>query len=538
MSGLSFGILKEEIVPSQLTDSAAISMFNANRLRNMLIDPDLQSTTSITNVLVWSGTQWEAGTGGGGVAGPTGYTGYTGPTGYTGYTGYSGSTGYTGFTGYTGYTGYSGSTGYTGFTGYTGYTGYSGSTGYTGFTGYTGYTGVTGSTGYTGFTGYTGYSGSTGYTGYTGYTGPLGMVSVGTMIISGVGVITPTISPEYYTLVGAVGSQTLTFLTSVTADSLDIGNSTGLTVIIYGDLLVNGDFVRRNNIDLDVRGNITAYEGEIEFAGGSGSVKSTGDIVFVGGGASANKKCAISNSLTAQLSLKISNFQFDTGDSVSFNSSANVTATDIFVVDNVNNAFNCIDFNSSAVMTASNNILIADNSCTSATGKCVDLDATTINGNLIEFRNNLSINNNAVSISGASNITCSNIIFDSNVATVTGQGVLFDFGTTLVSSMISFIKNSGDSQGVTVGGTFTSEVIEFLYNKSTAGGSNNGVFQAGEINSDLIKLAQTNSDGDQDYNNISTPIADFIKKKLTIGTPYTVIIYNDGSSNTNFPVAT
>ncbi len=128
------------------------------------------------NIWVWTGSVWQAQSGG--KTGATGATGATGTAGSQGATGLTGSPGPTGATGATGTQGATGTVGSTGATG-VGTTGATGATGLTGSPGPTGATGATG-VGTQGATGATGTAGATGLTGSPGPTGATGATGVGT----------------------------------------------------------------------------------------------------------------------------------------------------------------------------------------------------------------------------------------------------------------------------------------------------------------------------------------------------------------------
>ena len=101
---------------------ANANIYNSSYIQSLPVSPEIYSTVNTGDTLVWNGSIWIVGPGGGG-GGTTGYTGYTGPKGDPGDTRYTGATGYTGYTGYTGPKGDSGEASSTGATGYTGYTG-------------------------------------------------------------------------------------------------------------------------------------------------------------------------------------------------------------------------------------------------------------------------------------------------------------------------------------------------------------------------------------------------------------------------------
>jgi hypothetical protein len=97
-------------------ECACVPIHNASKLQGLPIDPDLDTTCLVGDVLVWDGTEWVCGQGGGG----TGSTGPTGPTGSTGPGGDASNTGATGPTGEQGATGPLGPGDNTGATGPTG----------------------------------------------------------------------------------------------------------------------------------------------------------------------------------------------------------------------------------------------------------------------------------------------------------------------------------------------------------------------------------------------------------------------------------
>jgi hypothetical protein len=105
-------------------ECACVPIHNASKLQGLPIDPDLDTTCVQGDVLVWDGTEWVCGQGGG----ATGFTGATGPTGPSGPTGLPGSASNTGATGPTGPIGATGALGPGDNTGPTGPTGPPGDT--------------------------------------------------------------------------------------------------------------------------------------------------------------------------------------------------------------------------------------------------------------------------------------------------------------------------------------------------------------------------------------------------------------------------
>ena len=116
----NFAISNTNVSASALANVSNDPIYNANALRSVPIDRDLENVIS-GSVLIYDGTKWTwsatGAPGGGGFTGPSGATGYTGYTGPTGSVEIIGSTGPTGYTGYTGPTGSVGITGFTGATG-------------------------------------------------------------------------------------------------------------------------------------------------------------------------------------------------------------------------------------------------------------------------------------------------------------------------------------------------------------------------------------------------------------------------------------
>jgi hypothetical protein len=204
-----------------ISNGTRTPIYNASHLQNEEIS---QSSPSTGNVLVYSGSAWEPGVGGGASngTGPTGPTGSTGPTGAPGVDSDTGATGPTGPTGasLTGPTGAPGVDSDTGATGPTGPTGAS-LTGPTGAPGVDSDTGATGATGPTGasLTGPTGAPGVDSDTGATGPTGPTGASLTGP---TGAGATGPT-GPT-----GPTGTPTrlLTdnFTLTVGYNASDVGN--------------------------------------------------------------------------------------------------------------------------------------------------------------------------------------------------------------------------------------------------------------------------------------------------------------------------